>query len=415
MVDNQSVDRSATRVGYVVKRYPRYSETFIVNEILAHERAGLDLEIFSLRPPCDTHFQAAISLVRAPVTYLGEAYKMAELWSALGRLAANQPELGGLLARFEKEDPRDVYQALQLARMTRERRITHLHAHFATSATSVARMAALMAGISFTFTAHAKDIFHESVDRADLTRKLRDAAGVVTVSEFNLRFLREGYGADADRVARIYNGLDLATFPYADPSDRKPIIAAVGRLVEKKGFEDLIDACDLLAAEGLEFECHIAGGGELEGALKQRIAAKRLGNFVRMLGPLPMPDVIRLMQSASVFAAPCIVGKDGNRDGLPTVLLEAMALGVPCISTEVTGIPEVITDRETGVMVPQSNPVVLADAIQRLLTNPAYRVRLARQARTLIEDRFDIHRNAAQIRSLFEQATVGQALEEVMA
>ena len=134
-----------------------------------------------------------------------------------------------------------------------------------------------------------------------------------------------------------------------------------------------------------------------------------------MLGPLPMPDVIRLMQSASVFAAPCIVGKDGNRDGLPTVLLEAMALGVPCISTEVTGIPEVITDRETGVMVPQSNPVVLADAIQRLLTNPAYRVRLARQARTLIEDRFDIHRNAAQIRSLFEQATVGQALEEVMA
>ncbi|MEZ4703452.1 MAG: glycosyltransferase, partial [Rhodothermales bacterium] len=312
-------ESNSPRIGYVVKRYPRYSETFIVNEILAHERAGLDLEIFSLRPPCDTHFQASISQVRAPVTYLDEAVKMADLWTAVGRIASKRPEVGLLLAQFDREDPRDVYQALQLTRMIRDRGITHLHAHFATSATSVARMAALMAGVPYTFTAHAKDIFHESVDRDDLTRKLRDAAGVVTVSEFNLRFLRQHYGAHADRVTRIYNGLDLDAFAFSDPADRKPIIAAVGRLVEKKGFEDLIDACDLLAAEGLDFECHIAGGGELEHALRERIATKRLGSFVKMLGPLPMPEVIRLMRSASVFAAPCVVGRDGNRDGLPTV------------------------------------------------------------------------------------------------
>ncbi|MEZ4703291.1 MAG: glycosyltransferase family 4 protein, partial [Rhodothermales bacterium] len=122
--------------------------------------------------------------------------------------------------------------------------------------------------------------------------------------------------------------------------------------------------------------------------------------------------VIRLMRSASVFAAPCVVGRDGNRDGLPTVLLEAMALGTPCVSTDVTGIPEVLTDRETGVMVPQSNPVVLSDALQRLLENAGFRSRLARQARTLIEERFDIHRNAARIRDLFAQAAVREAQEE---
>ena len=408
---------SPARVGYVVKRYPRYSETFIVNEILAHERAGLAVEVFALRPPSDTHFQAAISLVRAPVTYLSETGKMTDLWNAVRRMAALDPEAGARLADFGEEDVRDVYQAMQLARLVRERGITHLHAHFATSATSVARMASLLAGIPYTFTAHAKDIFHESVDPADLTRKLRDAAGVVTVSAFNLRFLREQYGAHAGGVTRIYNGLDLDVFPYDAPVGRKPIIAAAGRLVEKKGFDDLIDACAVLVDEGVDFECLIAGGGEQEADLRRRIADRRLGDYVRLLGPLPLPSIVELVRSAAVFAAPCVVGRDGNRDGPPTVLLEAMALGTPIVSTDVTGIPEILTDRETGLMVGQRRPNELADAMHRLLENEAFRVRISRQARTLIEERFDIHRNAAAIRSLFEQAAYARdhAMAEVAA
>lgn len=399
-------DRAASlgAVGYVVKRYPRFSETFIVNEILAHERAGLGLEIFALRPTSDTHFQAAISQVRAPVTYLAEELTMADLVSAIGHAggATGGPPLHAAL--FRKESTRDAQQALQLARLVKERGITHLHAHFATSATSVARMAAAIADVPFTFTAHAKDIFHESVDRADLARKLRDANGTVTVSDFNLRFLREQYGSDADQTVRIYNGLDLEAFPYRDPSERRPIIAAVGRLVEKKGFTDLIDACALLASRGVSFECRIAGGGELAEALQSRIAAHGLGAVVHMEGPLPMPAVIQLMQRAAVLVAPCIVGEDGNRDGLPTVLLEAMALGVPCISTDVTGIPEVMTDGTTGIMIPQRDPMALANAVERLLGNPAERSRLARAARTLIEERFEIDGNSAQLRALFAHA-----------
>ena len=393
------------KIGYVLKRYPRYSETFVVNEILAHEAAGLEVEIFALRPPSDTHFQDIISRVRAPVNYLSASgIKAEDFWTALEGAAVSSPGLWTALGEAGSEDARDIYQAALLAREARLKGITHLHAHFATASTTVARLAAKFAGIPYTFTAHAKDIFHESVCPEDFRRKLEDAAGVVTVSDYNLRYLRENYGPAAQRMRRVYNGLDLQRFTYKAPLHRLPKIVAVGRLVEKKGFADLIGACATLAASGRRFTCEIVGSGELEADLRRQIEQSGASGMVRLIGPRPQAAVVRLVQEAAAFVAPCVLGEDGNRDGLPTVLLEAMALGTPVVSTDVTGIPEVLRDGETGLLVPQRNPTALAGAISRLTGDSTLRIRLADRARRLIETGFDVHDNAAHLRKIFAES-----------
>lgn len=403
------------RVGYVVKRYPRYSETFVVNEILAHEAVGLEIEIFALRPPCDTHFQNIISQVRAPVTYIRKPMqgRMSNFLNSLAPTAASYfwaelqeasqviPDFWAKLGAAQGEPASNVYQAAWLAREAQLKEITHLHAHFGTVATSVTRLASHFTGIPYTFTAHAKDIFHESVEFADMERKLQDAATVVTISDYNLNYLQQTYSIAANKLKRIYNGLDLRQLEYSSPVDRPPVIISVGRLIEKKGLSVLIAACEILKQKNYEFRCQIVGAGSLELTLKRQIQDLGLESVVEIIGPRPQNDVFQLVQQAAVFAAPYVIGKDGNRDGLPTVLLEAMALGTPCVSTDVTGIPELVRDGQTGLIVPQHDAEKLAIALGQFLTDPVLRVKLSTQARQLIESEFDIHRNTEILRDLF--------------
>jgi glycosyltransferase involved in cell wall biosynthesis len=392
------------KIGYVIKSYPRLSQTFIVNELLAHERAGLPLEIFSLRPPKDEPRHASVERVKAPVNYIpGPAATGAEFWETVCQAGAAVPGFWPRLGGVAGEPVAEVFQAVTLARLVGERGITHLHAHFGNVATSVARIASALAGIRYSFTAHARDIFHQKVVPQELRRKLADAGAVVTVSEYNLAFLHEHYGAAAKRVRRVYNGLDMADFAYADPVGRPAVIISVGRLVEKKGFPVLVEACGELARRGVEFRCELVGDGPLEPVLAARINALGLGNRVRLLGLRRQEEVKGLVQGAAVMAAPCVVGEDGDMDGLPTVILEAMALGTPCVGTDVTGIPEVLRDDETGLMVSQQAVGSLADALERLLRDENLRVRLARSARELVEREFDIHRNAERIRAMFAE------------
>jgi glycosyltransferase involved in cell wall biosynthesis len=405
--------RDAFRVGYVVRRYPRYSETFVVREILAHEAAGAVIDIFSLRPPNDTHFQEAISRVRAPVTYLpSDGLRDEDFWAALEQASEVLPGIWSALRTARGEAARNVYQAILLACAVRLKGMEHLHAPFGNDGASVARLAARFAGVPYSFTARAKDIFHESARADDLRRKLSEASAVVTISDFNLQYLRATYGGAAAHVCRIYNGLDLDEFPYAAPHNRSPRVVAIGRLVPKKGFDDLVDACAILASRGISFHCQIIGGGELDCALRDQIASLGLDGLVELLGPRPEREVTQCIRGAAVLAAPCVIGPDGDRDGLPNVLFEAMALGTPCVSTDVTGIPEVVRDGETGLLVPQHDPDALATAIVRLLSDSALRVQLAGRARRLIEAEFDARRNAARRRALF-QGAVRAALEPV--
>jgi len=390
------------RIAYLVKMYPRFSETFIVNEILAHEAAGVDIQIISLRAPVDGRYHEDHARVRADVTYVpsGEL-KATQLWQMLHATAARFPAAWHILAEEPALDMADMCQAMWLAPVLVDRGIDVVHAHFGSVAATVARLVQRLTGIPYLFTAHAKDIYHEDVDDRDLRAKLAGASAVVTVSDYNLDYLRTVFGHDARNVVRIYNGLPLQRFPYTPPLDRPRHIVAVGRLVEKKGFDVLIDACRILAARGEPFTCDLIGSGPNDAALRRQIDAAVLGEHVRLVGPRPQGEVIAAVQRAAVFAAPCIVGKDGNRDGLPTVLIEAMALGTPCVSTDVTGIPELVEDGATGLLVAQHDAFALAGALQRLLEDGTLRARLASAARSRIERDFDVARNSAYLRTLY--------------
>jgi glycosyltransferase involved in cell wall biosynthesis len=404
------------RVGFVLKRYPRYSETFVVREILAHEEAGLSVEIFSMRPPNDAHFQDLISRVRAPANYLympaegllpeslaGATLTASHFWKAFAEASRALPGLMARLEEIPEAEARDVYQGLQLALAVRRKNIQHLHAPFASDAATIARLASHFSGVPYSFTARAKDIFHDSVERDDFCRKLRDAVSVVTISDYHLDYLRQTYGPLAAKVHRIYNGLNLEEYPFQSPEDRPPVILAVGRLIEKKGFGDLIDACALLDRDRKVFRCRIIGSGKLQAELAAQINRLRLEGKVQLVGPLRQSEVVKEMQHASVLAAPCVIAQDGDRDGLPNVIQEALALGLPVIATDVTGIPEVIQTDKTGLRVPQRDPEALAAVIWQLLEDPALRVRLATEGRRLIEAEFD-NRYTSQCRRALYQA-----------
>lgn len=395
-----SDDLSVPRIGYVLKMYPRFSETFVVTEILAVEREGADLDVFSLRAPVDGRFHEAVSRVRAPVTYLSSPAKPADLWSSLEECrihhrAGVADHLDELLAAPSG----DAHQALVLAAMVAERGITHLHAHFGSVAASVTRLAARIAGITYSMTLHAKDIFHQDVDHAALAERLRDAALAVTVSDYNQRYLRSVHGDAAHSVVRIYNGIDLDAFAVSAPLRRPRRVVGVGRMVEKKGFVHLLDAVALLHRQLRPVHLDLVGSGAEEAALRARADSLGITDLITFHGALTQDETREVVRSAAALAAPCVVGVDGNRDGLPTVVLESLALGTPVVSTPVTGIPEAVIPGSTGLLVPEADAPALADALARLVDDAGLRCELAAAGRRHVEAHFDARSNGQLLHS----------------
>lgn len=399
-----AVWQSEPGTAYVLKMYPRFSETFIVSEIMAREAAGDRIEIFSLRPPRDPRFHAELARIQAPVTYIDRPLRTADLWEAFR--AAETAGLTDALARnfagLAAAEPDDAVQAINLATALSQRNIRHMHVHFASIATSVARLASAITGIPFSFTAHAVDIFHDSVRSEDLRIKLEQAHHAVTISSYNLRHLRRRFPASTSRLHLVRNGLELDRFPYRDPPPVRATVrvAAVGRLVEKKGFQHLLPAAAELVAQGFRLEVRIAGAGTLARELQDSLERLRLTDHIRLLGALTQDQIHELLRTSDVFVAPCVVAADGNADGMPTVLLEAMAAGVPCIGTAVTGIPEVVRDGHTGILASPGSPHALARAIQRICSAGTDRTAMARNARALIEHDYDARRQAQTLRAL---------------
>lgn len=421
-------------IGYVLKMYPRFSETFILNEILELERQGVDVHIYSLRKPDDGRFHANLARVHAPVIYLPEYLPAApaRVFAAHRALAQAAPRryahvLLYALARLNRHTLKWFFQAGILADHLRAQPADHLHAHFASSAARVAMFAHLLTGVPYSFTAHAKDIYLNTVD-ADLLRdKMRAARFVVTVSDYNRAHLVQLAGESGrtglrgllppdrltlppDRVRRLYNGIDLTQFNVgADDrpqAAREPLILAVGRLVEKKGFDVLVRACALLRDQGLAFRCEIAGKGPHEATLRALITGLDLADRVQLVGPKPQDEIVAAYRRAAVFALPCVVGADGNRDGLPTVLLEAMAMQVPVVSTDLTGVPEIVDEGVTGLLVLQHDPAALATALARLLADPALREQMGRAARAKVARQFDLRQNVAVLRQWLTASSV---------
>jgi glycosyltransferase involved in cell wall biosynthesis len=398
------------RIAYVLKMYPRFSETFIVSEILAREAAGEQIVIFSLRPPIDARFHPELARVQAPVIQVGRSSSPRRLWETWGAAMA-APELArGMSAHLDElvgAGVDDAEQALAVAMLAREHGVTHLHAHFASMATTVARLAGLLTGLPYSFTAHAKDIFHRDVQDEDLARKLREADHAVTISEYNREHLRSRFGArDTAGLELVRNGLELERFPYrhrAEPA-AAPVLLGVGRLVEKKGFDQLIDVVHALRAEGRQVRAEIVGDGPLREELAARIAERGLEQHVRLLGPRTQEEVRHLLEAADLFVAPFVIGADGNADGLPTVLLEAMATGIPCVAASVTAVGEVILDGRTGWLVPTGDLPALVDAVREALDPATDRLARTDAARELVAAEYDSRSQARRLRTLAERS-----------
>lgn len=400
-------------IAYIVKAWPRLSETFILNEIISLERRGLPIRIFSVKEPDDGPSHSKVAQVRAKVTYLAFWRHWKQALAANSRLLCRQPLrylwvlLRAIALRMVRRQhfapPWHFFEAGYLADILFREPVNHLHAHFASKPTRVAMLAHRLTGIPFSFTAHAKDIY--VTDPETFRFKLEAAQAVVTCTQYNRDFLSKQYGPSCDgKVQCIYHGLDVSQFKFTLPGNvatNEPVILSVARLVEKKGLGDLIAAADILRRRGRTFQVEIIGSGPQREALNAQVKRLGLTGRVRLLGAQAHEAVCLAYQRASVFALPCVIASNGDRGGIPNVLLEAMASGVPVVSTPVSGIPELIESGVNGLLVAPNDPGALADAIDSLLASHELREQVARAARAKVESSFSLDASAEQLLALF--------------
>lgn len=395
-------------LAYLFERFPSFTQTFCYREIVELQRQGVSPAIYSIRRPVNEPAQDWDATIVDRVTYLpGDEPLLREVERAARKGEIPEAAARELAAWGRKTDFLRLSQAAWLGPRLEALGVRHVHAHFAGLAARTAYWIERLFGIGFSFTAHANDIFAPKPFAISLGKLIGAARAIVAVSDFGVRFLEEKYPAGAARVKRIYNGIDLEQFGHADFSGAPPTIVSIGRLIEKKGFQDLIEACRLLSGRGMQFRCKIIGEGPLESALRRQVAGAGLTNAVELTGPLPQGEVIRQLARSALFVLPCVAEAGGGMDNLPTVVLEAMATGLPVVSTAIGGVPEMVQDSITGLLVPEHQPVALADAISRLLRDRPLSVSLGEAGRRRASDHFALARSGAALRLLFQQFDAG--------
>ncbi len=398
-----AADASAPKVLYVLKRFPQLSQTFVIREILELEAIGVTVGIDALGPVADGPQHSDVDAVRAEVRYVTRKPKLGdnEVWPIHLRLAARRPLrwARAAIAARRHGDWRRFVQAGLVAERVRREGFGHIHAHFASAASEVSRDAAALAGVSFSVTAHAKDIFHES-HVAHLARRLDGAAAVVTVSDYNVRHLNQTLPQLP--VVHIANGVPVAE-PTA-PVAGGPVLC-VARLVDKKGIDTLIIAVASLRERCPGLLLEILGTGEELANLQQLTDDLKCNDRVRFLGAQPFDQVDAAYRRCSMVALPCRIGADGDRDGLPTVIVEALGRGIPVISTSIIGIPEVVQHERTGLLVEQDDSAALTDAIARLWHNPALAAELGAAGAKLVGNEFNPRRSAIKLSNVFQIAS----------
>jgi glycosyltransferase involved in cell wall biosynthesis len=416
-------------IGYLLKTFPKLSETFILNEILELERQGLQLHIFSLRHPKDSQHHAAVEQIKAPITYIPSVLPEFSHSEETALLEANlamceQNPLAYLAtARFYGDRPEDrrlneLLQAGYLAGELQRLGIRHLHAHFANVPTATAELVQRLIGITYSFTAHAKDIYLS--DPVALSRRMATAEFVLTCTDYNRQYLQQ-ISTHNTPIYLAYHGIDLTRFAGRSTtgSDSKkiapeiiqrdaeprtthvsvPVILTVGRFCEKKGFPYLLQACYLLKQRGHQFRCRIVGFGPLQSQVEQLIQELQLEDVVKLIGKLTHDQVIEQYRHADVFVLPCQVTEDGDRDGIPNVLLEAMAMQVPVVSTKVSGIQELVQSGHNGLLVPEKDAVAIAQAVEQLLEDPTLRIKYGQAGRVIVQSNFALENNIGQVKN----------------
>jgi glycosyltransferase involved in cell wall biosynthesis len=383
---------------YLFERFPSFVQTFVYREVREMVRQAMNPLVVSIRQLEDAPDLA--EPLDFPITYLPPEKELrAEIDR---RLAARS--LPGRVRRALKEhrqerDSQRLFEAAYLGPLLKERGIRHVHAHFGGMATRTAWWLRELYGITYSFTGHANDIFCEHGTPLTNRALVERAKLVITETDFARHWVEEHHPGAGGKVVRIFNGISMPEPARPDPA-AIPRILSVGRYVEKKGFGDLIESCRLLRERGHAFECIIVGGGPLHQELQAQIERLALGDCVKLAGPQAQSDVAALLSTAHLFVLACVVEKDGGSDNLPTVVAEAMAAGVPTISTTVAGVPEMITHGRDGLLVAPHEPAQLADAVERLLRDPGLRQRLGAAGRETAGQKFAIERTTSELKHL---------------
>lgn len=386
---------------YLFERFPSFGQTFCYREVAELLRQGITPAIFSIRNPKDEPSQDWDRRIVERVHYLPEEK---ELLQNVGKAVQKRKitsEVASALDEWgRRTDFLRLYQAVYVGLRLQEMGITHVHAHFAGMAARTAFWIQSFFPISFSFTAHANDIFAPKNFEIGLGKMVDTARVIVTETDFAADFLRERFPHRADRVQRIYNGLNLAEFHRAKFSADRPLLVAVGRLIAKKGFADLVRACGLLAERGRLFDCEIIGEGPLENELRAQIEQLGLHYIVTLSGAKPQGEVRERLAAANVFALPSVIDADGGMDNLPTVIMEAMATGLPIVSTNVGGIPEMVVQNETGFLVNAGDAAALADTMEKLISDRSLAQRLGHAGYERAQSLFSIEKNARELCAL---------------
>lgn len=414
---NRVADKSnLLKVAYIMSRFPKLTETFILYEMLAMENQGIQVEVFPLlREKTEVmhpearrfveaaHYQPFISLpiIRANFHFLWNKPRtyLATLWDLLRANWGSFNFFTGVIGIFPK--------VVLFARQMQAAGVNHVHAHFASHPAAAGFIIHRLVGIPYSFTAHGSDLHR---DRHMLREKVAEADFVAAISDYNRELiLSECQGEHADKVRVVHCGVDTQVFqarshktPF-EKGENPFMILCVGTLHEVKGQPYLIEACRLLQERGHSFECHFVGDGPDHESLKELVQKAGLSGKVRFHGRLTRDQIARLLLDADVLTAPSVPTRDGRREGIPVVLMEAMGSGVPVIASNLSGIPELVNNELTGLLTPPRDANSLADALERYLRDPDLRSRLGNAGRVKVVEEFDLNKNAAKLAEHFQK------------
>jgi len=410
--------RKGARIALLLTRFPSVTETFILREVIEMERQGCAVRLVPVlrESPPVVHEEARPWIDRAlytPFVSFGILQanlralmaRPARCLSLLVRLVAGTVTHPGTLLRTLLIFPKSVFIAGQL----RREGIQHVHAHYATYPSTMALIIAALADIPFSFTVHAHDI---QLDRSLLRWKLRQTRFVRSISEFNRRFLERLYPQEArDRIDVIHVGIEPLQYAHGDA----PIARAISRVLcvaahkPYKGLPYLIEACRLLKQEGVSFRCEVVGDGPMREELKQMILDKGVGDVIQLVGPKAQHEVTQLMAAATLFVLPSIIAPDGQMEGIPVALMEAMSSGRPVVSTSISGIPELVEDGQNGFIVPPADAPELARAMRALLESPELARAFGQRGREKVRAEFSIDQCVAKLLDRLQKETAGAA------
>jgi len=390
--------RASPRIAYVLRAFPCPSETFILREMSTLVERGADLRIYALSAEWDRPAPPSVQQLLPRVVYADKLQRAAALNALVCRPKTTLRAVVGAASGFA----RALYRLPPAAYFSTDAAVEdvqHVHAHFAGVPAEIACLMARLIGVEYSVSVHAWDLFAQAPQR--VAASVRDASFVVACTRSGRDHL---HGIcpflPADRVHCIHHGVPIPPAPVP-PIPDEPVVLGVGRLVEKKGFGCLVDACAELASAVPGFRCRIVGDGPLRTVLEQQIGERGLAGCVELTGWLPVDEVAEHYRQASVLAAPSVITADGDRDGLPNVILEAMAHARPVVASEVAGIPEAVRDGENGFLVPPGDPQALARSLVSVLGDRALCARLGENGRARAERDFDVQRSARPLFDLF--------------